>query len=197
MKVGMLGGTFDPIHLGHVAAAGAAIHCAHLDRVLLVPTNQPPHRTAAQAPAEYRLDMCLLAADGDPRLECSDIELKRPGPSFTLDTLEALHAGHPDDELYLILGWDAARLFRTWHKPQQVRDLASVVVVGRPGTHSPNEADLKAAGLGGPGVTLCLEHTPAVSASEIRRDVAAGRPIEGKVAPKVEQYIRAHHLYAQ
>jgi nicotinate-nucleotide adenylyltransferase len=197
MKLGVLGGTFDPIHLGHVAAAEAAIQCAGLDRVLLVPTNQPPHRTAAKAPAEYRLDMCRLAAADDPRLECSDIELKRPGPSFTLDTLEALHAGRPDDELHLILGWDAARLFRTWHKPQQVRALASVVVVGRPGTDSPNEVDLKAAGLGGAGVTLCLEHTPAVSASEIRRDVMAARPIGGKVAPKVEQYIRAHHLYAQ
>lgn len=193
----MLGGTFDPIHLGHVAAAQAAIKCAALDQVLLMPTNQPPHRTAAQAPAEYRLDMCRLAASGDRRLECSDIELNRPGPSFTLDTLEALHAERPADELFLILGWDAARLFRTWHEPQRVRELASVVVVGRPGTTSPKATDLKAAGLGGAGVTLCLEHTPAVSASEIRRDVASGRPIEGKVAPGVEQYIRAHHLYAQ
>jgi len=193
----MLGGTFDPIHLGHVAAALAAIKCAELEQVLLMPTNQPPHRTAAKAPAEYRLDMCRLAAAADPRLHCSEIELNRPGPSFTLDTLEALRSERPDDELFLILGWDAARLFRTWHRPAQVRELASIVVVGRPGMDSPREADLRASGLGGAGVTLCLEHTPAISASEIRRDVASGRPIGGKVAPGVEQYIRAHHLYAQ
>ncbi len=197
MRVGILGGTFDPIHLGHVAAALAAVKCARLDQVLLVPTNQPPHRTAAKAPAEYRLDMCRLAAAGDPRLDCSDVELTRPGPSFTLDTLKELRERRPEDELFLILGWDAARLFRTWREPKQVRELASVVVVGRPGTGSPKDVDLQAAALGGPGVTLCLEHTPAISASEIRRDVAADRPIAGKVSPEVERYIRAHHLYAQ
>jgi nicotinate-nucleotide adenylyltransferase len=192
----VLGGTFDPIHEGHLAAGRAAVECARLDRVLLVPAAQPPHRGAAIAPAEHRLAMCGLAAEGDGRFECSDIELERPGPSYTVDTLEELSRREPAAELFLILGWDAARMFHTWHEPVGVRRLASIVIVGRPGSGLPNESELAAAGLGGPGVVVCAVGTPAVSASEIRRDVAAGKPIGGLVPPVVERYIAAHHLYA-
>ena len=194
-RLGVLGGTFDPIHVGHLAAIEAAIACARLGRVILIPTSQPPHRPSAIAPADDRLAMCRLAAAGNERLTCTDLELLRPGPSYTVDTLAELHRLHPEAELFLILGWDAAGQFRTWHRPDQVRALATIVVVGRPGIGSPRAADLEAAGLDGSNVVLCLDHTPDVSASEIRRRVARGESIHGKVPPAVADYIAAHGLY--
>ncbi|MEA2655756.1 MAG: nicotinate-nucleotide adenylyltransferase [Chloroflexota bacterium] len=195
-RVGLLGGTFDPIHMGHIGAAEAAIGCARLDRVVFIPAATPPHRAPAVAPALERLEMCRLATEGDARFAVSDVELKREGPSYTVDTLGELRRLHPSDELFLILGWDAARLFPTWRRPDEVRELASVVVVGRPGSEAPREADLKEASLEGDGVVLCLEPTPDVSASEIRRAVALGESIAGKVPAAVDRYITAHRLYA-
>jgi nicotinate-nucleotide adenylyltransferase len=195
-RIGVLGGTFDPIHIGHLAAARAAIECARLDRVLFVPTGQPPHRAAAAASAEDRLEMTRLATAGEDRFRVSDVELRRPGASFTSDTLRALHELDPNADLFLILGWDAARLFRTWHEPDEVRRLATILVVTRPGTGSPQPADLAAAGLDGKQVIVCADRTPDVSASSIRRDVMSGRSVDGKVPPAVQQYVAAHGLYA-
>ena len=195
-RVGLLGGTFDPVHAGHVAAAEAAIDCAHLDRVIFIPAAQPPHRPPAVAAVEQRLEMCRLATQGDARFAVSDLELMRSGPSYTVDTLAGLRQMYPRDELFLILGWDAARLFHTWRRPEEVRRLASIVVVGRPGASAPGEADLSQAGLDGERVVLCLQPTPDVSASEIRRAVGARESISGKVPAAVERYIAAHHLYA-
>jgi nicotinate-nucleotide adenylyltransferase len=195
-KIGILGGTFDPIHSGHVAAAYAAIKCADLDRVLFIPAAQPPHRPPAAAARQHRLEMCRLATAGDSRFEVSDVELKRGGPSYTVDTLTELRRRDPGDELFLILGWDAARLFPSWREPERVRSLASMVIVARPGSDAPREADLGPAGLAGKGVILCLEPTPDVSASEIRRAIAAGEPIAGKVPAAIERYIAEHRLYA-
>jgi nicotinate-nucleotide adenylyltransferase len=195
-RIGVLGGTFDPIHAGHLAAAAVAVRCARLDQVVFVPAARPPHRPPTIAAPHERLEMCVLAIQGNPHYAVSDLELTRNGPSYTVDTLAKLHRLQPGDELFLILGWDAARLFRTWHRPDEVRALASIVVVGRPGSDAPGEAELKSAGLTGEGVVLCLEPTPDVSASEIRRAVAAGESIAGKVPAAVEQYIAATRLYA-
>lgn len=195
-RIGVLGGTFDPIHSGHLAAADAAIGCARLDRVIFVPAAQPPHRPPAAAPAQERLEMCRLATAGQARFAVSDIELRRAGPSYTVDTLSEVGRLHPGDELFVILGWDAARLFHTWRSPDEVRAMASIVVVGRPGSTSPLKADLKSAGLEGEGVVLCLESTPDVSSSEIRHALEAGESIAGKVPAVVERYITAHFLYA-
>jgi nicotinate-nucleotide adenylyltransferase len=195
-RIGLLGGTFDPIHAGHLAAAEAAIGCARLDRVIFIPTARPPHRPPAVAPAQQRLEMCKLATADEARFAVSDLELKRDGPSYTVDTLLELRREHPNDELSLILGWDAARMFLSWRRPEEVRRLASIVVVARPGSEAPREADLKPAGLEGEGVVLCLWPTPDVSASQIRRAIAAGESIAGKVPGAVERYITAHRLYA-
>jgi nicotinate-nucleotide adenylyltransferase len=195
-KIGLLGGTFDPFHFGHLAAADAAIDCAELDRVLFVPAAQPPHRPPAIASPHQRLEMCRLGIEGEPRFEVSDIELKREGPSYTVDTLEEMRREEPEDELILILGWDAAKLFSTWHEPEKVRELATIVVVARPGSGAPREEDLKGVGLDKAKVVLCLTTTPDVSASEIRKAVGAGEPITGKVPKAVERFIAEHRLYA-
>jgi nicotinate-nucleotide adenylyltransferase len=193
-RIGVFGGTFDPIHLGHLAAAEWAVRDANLDRVLFVPSAKPPHRAAAQAPAEDRLAMTKLAVEGEPRFEVSDVEVKRGGPSYTVDTLEELHRTFPDDQLFLILGWDAARLFRTWHEPERVSALASIVIVDR-GKSQPVPSELKAIGLAPERLIICHVRTPDISGSELRRAIAAGESVAGKVPPAVERYIAAHNLY--
>jgi nicotinate-nucleotide adenylyltransferase len=195
MKIGVLGGTFDPIHNGHLAAARAAMDCARLDRVLFIPSAQPPHRAAAVAPAEARLEMSRLAIEGEAAFEVSDIEVRRGGRSYTADTLAALRLAYPSEELFLILGWDAAKLFSSWHEPDTVKRLATVVIVSRPGTSSPDTEQLAAAGLDPEDVVLCLRPTPDVSGSALRRAIRAGRPITNDVPAAVERFITTHGLY--
>jgi nicotinate-nucleotide adenylyltransferase len=173
------------------------MECARLDRVIFMPTGQPPHRPRAAVSAEDRLAMTQLATADEERFDVSDLELRRSGASFTSQTLRQLRALHPSAQLFLILGWDAARLFSSWHEPEQVRVLATIVVVARPGSGSPEAAELEAAALGGPDTIVCLEQTPNVSASAIRRDVKNGGSIAGKVPPAVDKYIAAHHLYLE
>ena len=195
MKLGILGGTFDPVHNGHVAVAEAAVDCADLDEVVFVPAGDPPHRPPAEASAEQRLEMCRLAVADEERFAVSDVEVRREGPSFTVDTLLALRGANPHAELFLILGWDAASQLRSWHRPDEVIALAPIVVVTRPGRHVPAEADLRSAGLDPSRIILCARPTPAVSGSEIRRALTAGRGISAMVPEPVERYIAAHHLY--
>ena len=195
MKVGVLGGTFDPIHRGHLAAADAAMDCAGLDRVLLVPTGRPPHRRGAVASAEQRLEMCRLAIDGNPRFAVSDVEIRRDGLSYTADTLQQLKHEHPGDELYLVLGWDAARLFASWHQPDVVLRLASVVVVTRPGSATPDAAALQDAGLDPATTALCARPTPDISGSALRRAIAGGEPVGDRLPDAVERYIAKNRLY--
>ncbi|MGH7764762.1 MAG: nicotinate-nucleotide adenylyltransferase [Candidatus Dormibacteraceae bacterium] len=193
--MGVLGGTFDPIHLGHLAAAQVAMDCAKLARVLIMPSARPPHRPGALASAEQRLEMCRLAVEGEQSMEVSDVEVRRGGQSYTVDTLVELKRRAPEDELFLVLGWDAAALFGTWRQPEKVRELASVVVISRPGTGAPDKGELTRAGLDADRVVLCLRPTPDISGSELRRALAAGEPVAGKVPPAVERYIASHSLY--
>lgn len=194
-RIGILGGTFDPIHIGHVAVAKGAIECARLDRVLFVPSAQPPHRAAAMAPAEDRLAMTNLAVQDEPSFEVTDVEVKRGGRSYTVDTLSELSRAFPNDELFLILGWDAARLFRTWHEPKRVSELASVVIVDRPGLAPPTPSELAGLGLDPARVVICHVPTPDVSGSALRRAIAAGQAVTGQLPPAVGRYIAEHRLY--
>ncbi len=195
MRVGVLGGTFDPIHLGHLAAADVALDCAQLEKVLIMPSAQPPHRPGAIASAEQRLAMCRLAVEGRPRLEVSDVEVRHGGRSYTVDTLVELKRLLPRDDLFLILGWDAAALFATWHEPARVRSLASVIVIGRPGAPAPGADRLSAAGLDLDRSVLCLRPTPDISGSALRRAIAAGKPVADKLPAAVERFIASHGLY--
>jgi nicotinate-nucleotide adenylyltransferase len=185
VRVGVLGGTFDPIHLGHLAAARAAVECARLDRVLLVPSAVPPHRRRAVATAEQRLEMSRLAVEEEERLEVSDVEVKRGGISYTVDTLRELKRRRPEDDLFLILGWDAAKLLSTWRQPNEVRRLASLVIVTRPGSGAPTEA----AGI------VCERPTPDISGSALRRALATGQGVENMLPQAVAGYIAKHGLY--
>ena len=194
-RLGVLGGTFDPIHLGHVTLAREAVACAKLDRLLLVPAGIPPHKHAASASAGDRLEMCRLACADLPGVEVTDLELRRDGPSFTVDTLRSLHAEHPGAELCLVLGWDAARLLPAWREPQRVLELAALVLFRRPGVPGPSDDDLRAAGIDPARSVLCSTTIPEVDATEIRRRAAAGEPLDGLVPPAVGAYIADHGLY--
>ena len=195
MRVGLVGGTFDPIHVGHLAMARAARDCADLELVLLMPSAEPPHRDPATATAGHRLEMARLAAAGEDRIEVSDIEVRRPGRSYTVDTLEELRRSRPDDVLYLVLGWDAARELTSWERLERVLELATLVVVARPGFPDPTIADLLAAGLDPRHVILCGDRTPDVVATEIRERLARGQSLDGLVDPRVAEYIRSRGLY--
>ncbi len=195
-RIGLLGGTFDPIHQGHLKAAAAALDCADLDEVLLVPAGKPPHKRNTRASARDRLAMSRLAAAGRPGFGVWDWEARRPGPSYTVDTLRAFRAERPADEPFLVLGWDAARDLRSWRQPEAVLRLAGLVVVARPGLDSPTPEALRAAGIDPDRVTLCLIETPDLAATSIRRRAARHESLDGLVPAPVENYIREHGLYA-
>jgi nicotinate-nucleotide adenylyltransferase len=187
-RIGVFGGTFDPPHVGHLIAASDACEHLRLDRLLLIPSAVPPHkRDRMHAPAELRLKMVRAAAAGDPRFEVLDLELRRDGPSFMVDTLRELAAGRPGSELYLLLGVDAARDLPTWRSPEAVLRLARLAVVTRAGEPIPRP-------LGTEPVAVPVTRVD-VSATEIRRRVAAGGSIRYLVAEAVEGIIRREGLY--
>jgi nicotinate-nucleotide adenylyltransferase len=198
MNVGILGGTFDPIHNGHVEAASAARRALSLDRVLLMPSRTPPHRSLEpRASVFHRFAMAALAA-AERELSVSDLELRREGPSYTSLTLEALHQeGFMPAQLYFITGSDAFAEVGTWHDYPRILTLANFVVVSRPG--SPRVGELlpnrQPPIPGAPALYLVEADTPDVSSTEIRRRVASGEPIDPLVPPSVAGHIRRHNLY--
>jgi nicotinate-nucleotide adenylyltransferase len=200
--VGVLGGTFDPIHVGHVAVARAARDELGLDEVLVIPAARPPHKVGvSMASAADRMAMVELALADEPGLRASRIEVDRAGPSWTVDTLEALDAGGGTGsavELTLILSADAFAGLPNWHDPERILRLARVAVAPRPGHRAPS-ADELSAELRELAVAIVVLDGPNidVSATDIRRRVAAGLPIDGLVAPAVARYIEEHHLYRQ
>ena len=185
MRTGILGGTFDPIHLGHLAAARAAMDCAGLDRVLFIPAAVPPHRPPTVADAGDRLEMTRLAVEAEPGFEVSDFEIRRAGVSYTVDTLRELHRAYPHDELFLILGWDAAKLLSSWREPDEVRALASLIIVTRPGSGAPTATS----------AIVCERATPDISGSDLRRRLARGQPVTDLLPAAVAEYVAGRGLY--
>ena len=134
MKIGIYGGTFDPPHLGHMEAARAALAQMNLDRLLIIPDREPPHKDLAEEAAspQQRLAMAALMADGlGPRAEASDLELRREGKSYTADTVEAIHEAFPEDELWLLMGTDMFLTIQTWHEAEKILSLAGIATFGR------------------------------------------------------------------
>lgn len=136
MRLGILGGAFNPPHIGHLVCAQEAVLQLELDRLLFVPMGTAPHRDIQQDPGtEARFEMCELAVDDDERLEVSRLEIDREGPSYTADTLRTLHDDGGEDELFLVLGGDQAAALPKWHEPEEVLRLSTVAVVERSGFH--------------------------------------------------------------
>ena len=213
-RVGLLGGTFDPIHLGHLAAACAAQQALNLDTVRLVVSARPPHRPDSPCASEYhRLEMLRLAvaeaaADTGAGLEVSDLELARAGPSFTFDTLQTLHAeGLTPLQIVFITGADAFAEIETWNRYPDVLDAAHFAVLARPGTTLASlqhrlptlasrmiEADVLDRATS-PRIILVDAKTPDVSSTAIRGRAARGESLEGLVPSSVAAYIQQKLLY--
>jgi nicotinate-nucleotide adenylyltransferase len=196
LRIGILGGAFNPPHTGHLVCAQEAFVQLELDRVLFVPVGQAPHRELAGDPgAEARLEMVELAIGDDERFAASRVELDREGPSFTSDTLRGLAEAAPDDELFLILGGDQAATLATWHEPDQVLSLATVAVVER-SNWSRNAIGIKVGRLKGMERVRYLDMPlMQISSSSIRRRIAEGRPVRYLVPEKVASYIESNGLY--
>mgnify|MGYP006277107273 CR=1 FL=1 len=198
VRLGILGGTFDPIHNGHIAAAHAAASALGLDRVLLVPAGRPWHRgTAPIASAQQRLDMTRIAVEGDPLLRASSLDVDRDGDTFAVDLLRDVRAAFPQAELVLILGADAYAHFDSWREPEVIRALAQLAVVTRNEASSafPANPDATASPAAGSGVTAVDLSGYDISATDIRRRCTDGEPIAHLVPPGVADYIAAQGLY--
>ena len=201
MTLGVLGGTFDPIHHGHVAAAEAAQRALDLDAVMLVPSHIPPHRQdPVGASGEQRFAMAQLAAAGRPGWTASRIEVDRQGPSYTYDTLAEIGKQRASTQIHFILGADAFAEIATWSRYPAVLDLAHFVVVSRPGiTLDSLHARVPSAFSPRPSaktrVILVEAATPDVSSTDIRRRARAGDSLTTLVPDAVADYIHAHRLY--
>jgi nicotinate-nucleotide adenylyltransferase len=195
--LGILGGTFDPIHVGHLAVAEEAREALGLARVLFVPAGQPPHKVPGSVSrVGDRVAMVQLAIADNPAFELSMIEVQREGPSYTVDTLEALARTNPGAQLHLILSAETFAELPTWHEPERLFEVARMAVVPREGYPAPDPAWLARAFpgredrveyLGGPRLEL--------SSTALRARVAAGRSIRYLVPAAVEAYIADHDLY--
>jgi nicotinate-nucleotide adenylyltransferase len=222
-RIGILGGTLDPIHVGHIDAALAARDALGLDRVFIIPAHVPPHRSEPATSPFHRFAMACLAVNGVDGLAASDLELLAPGPSYTADTLVRLRASLElgASQMFFITGADAFAEIETWSRYPGVLDLAHFIVVSRPGMSlqalRQRLPGLKrrmrlprgvaaAPGADGTGpsagadetlIFLVDAPTPDVSSTEIRRRIAGRRPFSGLVPPGVEEHIAKHALYVQ
>ncbi len=197
MRIGILGGTFNPPHLGHLVCAQEAYVELDLDRVMLIPARIPPHKPVEEEPGpEHRLELCRLAVRGDERFTVSDIEMIREGPSYTVDTLEELTSHDPNNELFLIVGGDVAAGLPQWHRPQRVLELAWLAIAQRRGT---TRASIEAAlnQLQRQDRARFFRMPPiGVSSTLVRQRVRARQPIRYFVPDPVIDYIDQHRLYA-
>ena len=204
MRIGVFGGSFDPVHVGHLIAAECAREQAQLERVVFVPAAAPPHKPGRiLAAGQHRLEMLTLATGGPDAFTVSDMELARGGTSYTVDTLATLAAAHPHDTLVLLLGPDALAGLPTWREPRRIADLAEVVPVERETLD-----DLPAAVADGNLVALLGAEAVAamlarrvrmpdvgIRATALREAIAAGRSIRYQTPRAVERYIATHGLY--
>ncbi len=194
----MLGGAFNPPHIGHLVLAQEAAFQLGLDRVLLVPSGIAPHKRIEPEPGpEVRLEMTRLAAEGDELLEVADLEVRSERPSYTFRTLEALSAERPGEEIFFLMGADVAAQLESWKRPERVLELARLGIAGRPGTVLDDaEAVLERLGAAERAETIRMPEI-AVSSTRIRRRVARGGPVRYLVPEPVAELIAERGLYRE
>ncbi len=197
MKVGILGGTFDPPHIGHLVIAQEAMRYLHLSQVVFVPTRQPPHKpTDELTPIDLRLDMVRLAIARNPRFTLSRVDVDREGPTYTIDTIRLLRRQYGEGtDLYFIMGMDSLANLPTWHKPEELVHLCCLAVLNRPGY----KVDLDELEAKVPGVRERIIFIPSpaleVSATDLQRRVRDGEPIDHLVPEAVAAFIYEQGMY--
>ncbi|PPF15375.1 nicotinate-nucleotide adenylyltransferase [Rathayibacter rathayi] len=187
-RIGVMGGTFDPVHHGHLVAASEVAQSFDLDEVVFVPTGQPWHKKTVTS-AEHRYLMTVIATASNPSFTVSRVDIDRVGTTYTIDTLRDIHAAHPDAELFFITGADAVAQILSWKDYDELWELAHFVAVSRPG-HV-----LNVSGLPAQDVSLLEIPALAISSTDCRRRVNRGHPVWYLVPDGVVQYISKHHLY--
>ncbi len=191
MRLGLYGGTFDPIHLGHLILAETCREACRLDQVWFVVAGAPPHKLGGRTDVGHRLEMARLAVAGHPAFLASDLETRRPGPHYSVETLEAVRRERPDDDLFFLIGGDSLVDLPQWREPGRIMELAGLVVANRPGFEPRPPAPPA-----GARPIREVEIPPiGIASQDIRRRRAEGRSIRYQVPRAVEAYIDAHKLY--
>ena len=196
-RIGIFGGTFDPVHYGHLLLAETCREQLNLDSVVLLPAGSPPHKSDSDiSPASHRLEMLKLAVSGCPEFQIDERELKREGPSYTVLTLQELSSEQPDSTLYFLMGADSLRDIPGWKDPQQILQLATVVAVNRPGIPLPETAEVRIwAGDLADSIQVIQTLGTDLSSSTLRSQVAANLSIRFMTPRAVGVYIEQHELY--
>jgi nicotinate-nucleotide adenylyltransferase len=202
MRIGLFGGSFDPVHHGHLIAASTALEAFELDRIVLIPCHIQPHKHAGPlTPGADRMAMLQQAVEANDALSVSDIELQRGGISYTIDTLDALQQQFPEAELYFIIGEDSLTDLHRWHRIEELLERCRFITLARPGSNARNQPP--------EALNLPSHHAERIlasiadsrlidiSSSDIRTRIASGRSIRYLVPLQVEAYILLHRLYAQ
>jgi nicotinate-nucleotide adenylyltransferase len=194
MRLGLFGGTFDPIHLGHLILAEACRETCALDRVWFVVSGSPPHKPGDRTPVSDRLEMARIGIAGHPSFDVSEIEAKGVGPHYSFETLEAVQRERPEDELFFLVGADSLNELPTWRRPDRIAELATIVVVNRPGSPVP-----QIPGLGSNARPVISVSVPpiGIASHDLRRRVAEGRSIRYQVPRGVEAFLVEHELYRE
>ena len=191
MRIGIFGGTFNPPHLGHLIVAEHVRSELMLDKILFVPAAIPPHKVNHDiVSSEHRLAMLRLAIQDNPHVDVSEIELRRGGVSFTIDTLDGLKAEHPTDEFFLLIGMDNLLEFHAWKSPESILELATVVVMTRPGVEAKDVPPAMR-----DRVRICPVPEIGIASRELRKRVSKGKSIQYLVPDSVREYITQHDLY--
>lgn len=194
MRVGIFGGTFDPIHIGHLILAEACREACALDIVQFVVAGEPPHKGRPRTAAKHRLEMVELAIAGHNAFEASEIELSRPGPHYSFETLEQIHESRPTDELFFLIGADSLTDLPGWRRPERICQLASLVVVNRPGIEPATIANFKPIEGSKPFYQVTMPDV-GIASRKLRQRVADGQSVRYLVPRAVEIYLTHHGLY--
>lgn len=195
MRLGLFGGTFDPIHLGHLILAEQCREACELERVWFVVAGLPPHKMQGRTAVAHRLEMVRIAVAGHSAFEASDIEAVRPGPHYSVETLESVRRERPSDELFFLIGADSLVDLPFWREPRRIAQLATIVVVNRPGIAEAGPASLPDFGPDANPVRWVSIPPVGIASSDLRQRLAAGKSVRYMVPPGDLAYIEAHGLY--
>lgn len=194
MRIGLFGGTFDPVHLGHLILAEACREACSLDQVLFIVAGEPPHKGHPRTSAKHRHEMVELAIAGNAGFEVSDIEMTRPGPHYSFETLQLIQQQRPDDELFFLVGADSLADLPGWRYPERICQMASLIVVNRPGTEPATISGFQAPEGAKPVYHVTMPDV-GIASRMIRAKLAEARSVRYLVPRAVEMYLTHHHLY--
>jgi nicotinate-nucleotide adenylyltransferase len=197
MRLGLFGGTFDPIHLGHLILAEQCRESCALDRVWFVVAGEPPHKRGDRTPVAHRLEMARIAVAGHAAFAVSEIEANRPGPHYSVETLDAVRRERPEDELFFLIGADTLNDLPNWREPARIARMATIVVVNRPGIEESDPAGFPSFAPDSRPILSVTIPPIGIASTDLRRRVREGKSIRYLLPRGVEAYIDAQGLYRE